>query len=996
MRPSGRRVAATATIAMAAWLTTSEVDRLISGMPDDFNRSRTLAEVVSPGSVGSRSAWETWSAGFGGLRSLLVLHSLVDVVLFASLGLLLLWALRDCAKARVAVLGYLLAELLELGALLAAVAALDRTGAPDVPDVLSWAVALLAFGKWLLLVLAAVLAATSPDIRSWWWRGLVRVWHALYFQRLSLVVLSLVAALTLVSGPNIRDQFPDVQRGWVSDCSAPLGGDCRGAVHALAALAIAVLVTAGLVLLGRQRAERASTASSTPYRQRPEPVLTAWWAVPAVTLLLALGLGPLGLDVVGVGAPALVFIALPLVLLGVSWCVERFSSGDGEEAPWQGASPTRAADVRRAGDALALALPVVLLLALVRAYTSLAAVALVTRPGAAPRFSGAWFAATLLLVLAVPAALLVVSRGPAAIARASGWRARSGGLRRTVGDLLDPGEPDALRTRRAKATPLAAWVLSVVGLVLLLLAPQAVSRWIGVVGVMLLGLGLWALFLGLLQVRLQKRRPLRVFRAFSLRATPLLTLLVSVPLIAGSISTHREFHAVRAIDGTPVQAPLVRVLDDWVVETAPCAVPSASAGVQVQPMLLVAASGGGIRAAYWTTHVMDRLRQQGECGNDATLLSSGVSGGAVGLSLSRDGSGVAAVEEMADPDALGAASAALLVGDTVAGVVGLRVPALLDGHTQWRDRAGVMETRWEQTDPGLSDSFDRIGTGPSGALVLNSAAAGIGCRVLVSQVDLTDSAGVAEDLDSSGDVEQAAAQCTRPTGTLAASIDVHDLYARRGCRPPNLRLVSAAMLAARFPTVTPGGRMPETAGGCEPQPDVQLVDGGYGEASGIGTIADLAPHLAALLRERNRTPGRVIVPIVVFLEEEPRIDLAPQPPGLAPEALVPLAGRRAAAAQTTSGTWLQRASAALEHVCPSGTAGAPCRAAVKDVRDQLPAGAVIVAPRTQPDVDAPLGWTLSGASRTRLRTAMAEQALPGCEPVRGYGCLGKLLPLLGR
>jgi hypothetical protein len=46
------------------------------------------------------------------------------------------------------------------------------------------------------------------------------------------------------------------------------------------------------------------------------------------------------------------------------------------------------------------------------------------------------------------------------------------------------------------------------------------------------------------------------------------------------------------------------------------------------------------------------------------------------------------------------------------------------------------------------------------------------------------------------------------------------------------------MLASRFPFVTPSG----VVGPCAAQGEQQLVDGGYVENSGLGTIVDLAPQ----------------------------------------------------------------------------------------------------------------------------------------------------------
>ena len=77
---------------------------------------------------------------------------------------------------------------------------------------------------------------------------------------------------------------------------------------------------------------------------------------------------------------------------------------------------------------------------------------------------------------------------------------------------------------------------------------------------------------------------------------------------------------------------------------------------------------------------------------------------------------------------------------------------------------------------------------------------------------------------------------------------------------------TAAMLSARFPTVTPAGRVPG-CGGHRPAADRR----GDADGSGIGTVPHLAPRLAELVRDHNAVPGVSIVgPIVVHLEDETR------------------------------------------------------------------------------------------------------------------------------
>ena len=403
-----------------------------------------------------------------------------------------------------------------------------------------------------------------------------------------------------------------------------------------------------------------------------------------------------------------------------------------------------------------------------------------------------------------------------------------------------------------------------------------------------------------------------------------------------------------------------------------------------RPLLLVAASGGGIRAAVWTTHVMKEIATS-PCGAGVTLLSSGVSGGSVGLALSRGADYDAAAERLAEPTALSVGIVGMLVGDLVAVTTGLRVPARFDGQTHWLDRAGLMETVWQDAAPGLKDPFDAQPALPAGALVLNSTAADSSCRVLVGQVDLRPSPA-----DRAADCRQDLA------GPPAASLDLVELW--DGC-PLGMAWATAAMLSARFPYVTPAGRLPHAVKGCERLPDAQLVDGGYAESSGIGTLADVAPAVTALVRRHNADvmsagQGSLVVPFMIYLEDETRTDLEIPAPRLAPEVLVPIVGGGAKELQTASGTWTQRVAEAIADPCPRPD-DALCGAAVTQLRSTIPDGIVVAAPLTRAAVDPPLGWTLSTDSRERLDLALADQAGACAGPrVQGYACLSALLRLL--
>ncbi|TCC32638.1 hypothetical protein E0H75_42620 [Kribbella capetownensis] len=331
-------------------------------------------------------------------------------------------------------------------------------------------------------------------------------------------------------------------------------------------------------------------------------------------------------------------------------------------------------------------------------------------------------------------------------------------------------------------------------------------------------------------------------------------------------------------------------------------------------------------------------------------------------------------ELLATPDALSMALAGLLGGDLFAGSSGLNIPSDGDDGFAWRDRAGLMERFWESKVAALKQPYGKDVSGPGGLLVLNSAMAGRGCRVLISQVELKSG------LEPRADADQDRANCSGQTAQPAASIDLQDAYG------PCVTLMSwatASMLSARFPTVTPGGRISCAAADlAKTRPDLQLIDGGYAETSGLGTLADIAPMLVQVVRTYNQTnPTKApVVPIVLFLEDAARGDIVETPQGLSAELFVPLAGLHAKAVQVSSGTLLQRLATSIADPCPPVAAAPNCQKAVHALRTSVPHGIVIAAPLTRPSVEAPLGWTLSGDSVTRLKDALTVQATGNCDP----------------
>ncbi|WP_434384380.1 patatin-like phospholipase family protein [Melittangium boletus] len=266
-------------------------------------------------------------------------------------------------------------------------------------------------------------------------------------------------------------------------------------------------------------------------------------------------------------------------------------------------------------------------------------------------------------------------------------------------------------------------------------------------------------------------------------------------------------------------------------------------GGEARPRLaLVATSGGGIRAAAWTAHVLARL--QGPEGvpdfHRYVRLVTGASGGMVGAGtwvtgLEREGlRRPESLPEMMERDSLSAAAIALLLP------FGL-------------DRGRSLERAWvDFTDGRLGRSFaslqpgERAGWLPS--LVYSPMIVEDGRRLLVSNLDLmglTSSEGSLLTVEHGGDQRPAE---TRSRLSLS-SVQLFQLFPQA---QPRFTVASAARMSASFPFMSPASTLPTA-------PRVRIVDAGYYDNYGV----DLAVMWLHAHREwiRACTSGVLLIQI---------------------------------------------------------------------------------------------------------------------------------------
>ncbi|MFC5379387.1 hypothetical protein [Aquipuribacter nitratireducens] len=982
-------------LVLAGWLALGEVDRMIGQAVGPDGSTATVATTLGPVPWAERPAWAVWAGtdpgyGVGGMLrvhavlALVVVATVAAAVACATSGSARTFFSRDHRRVRVALLVAVGVEVVEAVLFVAATVALDGTGpAPALLTTLAWTSA----AKWCAWVAVAVAALVTRQVRERLRRLVRRVAPAVWHQRLSAVVVAAYVGIGLLPGAGIPDQYPDVLRAWLT-------WELPGPLHLLTAVVTSFVVAAALFVCGRSRSwtERCRyLVRSVPEDTRPSPV----WLLPAAATLLVAGV----LVVTGRGdlvdpLPLAVFTGVVVGVWLVSLALWRWHPDQVSVEPARRPDRARVAEVYVVGDTLALCVVALGAVAFVRAFTAPAVLAAVR----ADEVSSAQWARLGLLLAAVLVVVGWLPLGRLLLTR-TGW---------------DPAPVDG--SRRHLVVP----ALAALTLLALTLVPVLASWVLGVAAVTFLALACWVVLLTSFVVHLSHRQPLQAFAVLGARSAPVLSLFVVLPLLVSLGGGDRDLHTVPGAPpaGAPARADVATAFASWLDDSAACdravADPDAG-GLTARPLLLLAAEGGGIRAAVWTAHGMERL--SGPCASQAVLLSSGVSGGSVGLVAARSSQPVEAAERLSRPTGLGAAVTGLLVGDAVGGATGVRVPSWAPGMAwDWRDRAALVEDAWatsgrlgatpaalepllEPWDAGTvvtSDEGGGVGTvrdvtyaRPAGALLLNSAAAGTGCRVVVSQVALTE---VPED------VTAAAAGCRGPEAAPPATLDYHEAFGPCVLRS---RWLTMSMVSARFPTVTPAARAPlADRPGCAGAPDLQLVDGGYAESSGLGTLADIAPAVVREVVAHNSAvaaagEGSVVVPFVVYLRNAPGGDLTAATPPLSAELLVPLAGLAARDVQLSEGAWLQRLEQQLLDPCPPGEAAGACRAVVGDLHRAADGPVVVVGPSTQPAVDAPLGWTLSPGSRAHLANAMREQ-VEGCEALsrQSYGCFGDLLGVL--
>jgi uncharacterized membrane-anchored protein len=377
----------------------------------------------------------------------------------------------------------------------------------------------------------------------------------------------------------------------------------------------------------------------------------------------------------------------------------------------------------------------------------------------------------------------------------------------------------------------AAFGLGALVLLLVCLKPIAVGRFLGAPALLVLALGVWVVFGGIVLGIVPK--------AYGLPSLGLLPLIVGGCNALGDspVSISRTGEVQKIVQSAGARPDIGAAFTAW---------RKGRADLATGPIYLVAAAGGGIRAAFLTASYLaasDDLTD-GRFGSRVFAIS-GVSGGSLGAAayvvLTRANENAKCTEAdrqsaaigprqrrvicALDEDFLSPVAATWLFPDLLRA---FWIPPFVDRRLRWQDRGRTLEQGWQASidalRPGGFDGsfldYAKTATAPvegvpaSVNLILNSTGVQSGERVIASTF-WWGAAGA--------------------TDLMSSAFDTRDLS-----------FVGAVHNSARFTYVSPAGSY-YYAPPDERKLAGQLADGGYFDNSGVLALTEMLGELRASL-----------------------------------------------------------------------------------------------------------------------------------------------------
>jgi len=410
---------------------------------------------------------------------------------------------------------------------------------------------------------------------------------------------------------------------------------------------------------------------------------------------------------------------------------------------------------------------------------------------------------------------------------------------------------------------IAIFLASLALLVAFLLFPVALPQRFGMMAIVLWAAASWIAFSSIFLIYLPRRYGLPSLLAFAV-----------IGGLAWLFSYWNNNHApCPGCAGITGERPGFETFaKDWIDSRAALFQASSEAGEKI-PVYVVAASGGGIRAAYWTAATLAAFEEQVPGFACHLLAISGISGGSLGASAfaaaladqedygcdpsdwplpASRSDPAATTRTMLSQDFLSPLLAGMLFADGV---------QRLNPFPFWKlpDRAHAQERAWEAAwrsaagtarfaEPFLDLWADRqVGASPVPPLFLNATIVETGHQITIAPVDVAE------------------------TGSFSDTYDLLNRWRR------NIPLSTAANMSARFPFVSPAATLEIPSEGRQ----LRLVDGGYFESSGAHVALQIAR--AFIVAAGEQADAFQIVPILI-IDDPGRSDDDP----VTPEALLRL------------------------------------------------------------------------------------------------------------
>lgn len=318
--------------------------------------------------------------------------------------------------------------------------------------------------------------------------------------------------------------------------------------------------------------------------------------------------------------------------------------------------------------------------------------------------------------------------------------------------------------------------------------------------------------------------------------------LLFVAILLISPLNHEPLRVLPAAPDAPARLAPAAHFAEWVRTR-----PEIRNSAEPYPVFFVAAQGGGVRAAFWTSTLLAGLEERYPGFSRHVYAISGVSGGSVGAAIftgmyrdlpARGAKGCAPLVASGlqglractahtfDWDLLGPALSGFLLNDLPFGWRRVRRAEDLEKSLEFAWFASMETRRFEQPFQDLWRG--RPYQVPS--LILNTTSADTGQRLVISNL--------------------------RAKYQLTAEPDVETLLGQP------VRLSTAAFLSARFPVISPVATLTSRDG-----KRFRLVDGGYFDNSGVASIVELLRAIAPVA-SRGELAGR-IQPMVLVLSSAP-------------------------------------------------------------------------------------------------------------------------------